>query len=319
MVPPGVADGPLAVLCGPTATSKTELAVPLAERLSAEIVAADSRTVYRGMDIGTAKPAATLRARVRHHLIDVADPREAFTLADFQRLAQDAVVDIRRRGRLPLIVGGTGLYIKALVDGLVVPPVAPDRRLRAQLEHVARTEGPAALHARLAARDPAAAASIHPHNVRRVVRALEVVRRTGAPLSAQQRLRLGRASVAMVGLTMDRAALYRRIDARVQAQLEAGLVDETRRLLAEGQPLDCPAMQGLGYKEMAGWLLGAYGYDDAVRLLARNTRRYAKRQLTWFRRDRRIRWVDVTDLDPGAVLARAHAIMDEELRASREA
>jgi tRNA dimethylallyltransferase len=317
MVPPGLEVGPLAVLCGPTAIGKSEVAVPLAERLGAEIVAADSRTVYRGMDIGTAKPSAALRARVPHHAIDVAEPHEAFSVAEFQRLALAAIGEIRARGRLPLIVGGTGLYIRAVTDGLAFPPVPPDGLLRTRLEREVRTHGPAALHARLAALDPAAAAAIHPHNVRRVIRALEVVVHTGAPRPA---VSPGPgAAVVMVGLCMERAALYRRIAARVEAQLAAGLVDETRRLLAAGVPLDRPSMQGLGYKEIAGWLRGAYGYEEAVRLLVRNTRRYAKRQLTWFRREPRLRWVDVTDAAADEVVARVHGIMDRDLQALKEA
>ncbi|MDR7422637.1 MAG: tRNA (adenosine(37)-N6)-dimethylallyltransferase MiaA [Armatimonadota bacterium] len=317
MVSPRVGPGPLAVLCGPTATGKSAIAVPLAERLGAEIVAADSRTVYRGMDIGTAKPPPALRVRVPHHLIDVADPREIVTAAEFQRLARAAIDGIRRRGRLPLIVGGTGFYIRAVTDGCAFPPVPPDRDLRARLEAEARTYGPVALHARLAALDPASAAAIHPHNIRRVVRALEIALHTGAPrpLVAPG----DGAPVVMVGLVMERAALYRRIAARVHAQLAAGLVDETRRLLAEGVPLDRPSMQGLGYKEIASWLRGERGYDEAVRVLIRNTRQYAKRQLTWFRREPRLHWVDVTGAATDEVVARVHGIMDRELRAMKEA
>lgn len=309
MVPAQLAPDVVGVLCGPTATGKTALAVDLAEHLGAEIICADSRTVYRGMDIGTAKPDAALRARVRHHLLDVAGPADTFTVADFQRLARQALREIRSRARGALIVGGTGLYIRAVVDDLALPRVPPDRTLRARLEAEERAAGPGALHRRLAALDPAAAARIHPANVRRLIRALEVIEATGRPLSEQQRRGAEGMRAVMVGLVADRAELYRRIDARVDAQLAAGLADETRRLLAEGVPLAAPGMQALGYKEIAGWLRGAYGYEEAVRLLKRNTRRYAKRQLTWFRRDPRVQWVDVTGLTPDALLARARAMM----------
>ncbi|MDR7484129.1 MAG: tRNA (adenosine(37)-N6)-dimethylallyltransferase MiaA [Armatimonadota bacterium] len=319
MVPAQVAAGGLAVLCGPTAVGKSAAAVPLAERLGAEIIAADSRTVYRGMDVGTAKPTPEQRRRVPHHLLDVADPTELFTVADFQRLANAAIAQIRDRGGLPLLVGGTGLYIRAVIDCLALPPVPPDAALRAALESEARERGPGHLHARLAALDPAAAARIHPHNVRRVIRALEVVLRTGRPISAQQRGGGPSGPMAIVGLTMDRAALYRRIDARVEAQLAAGLVSEVRGLLERGVPATAPAMQALGYKEIVGWLTGAYGYDEAVRRLKRNTRRYAKRQYTWFGRDPRIVWVDVTDLDGAAVVARVHGIMETMSTISRRA
>lgn len=308
----------LAVLCGPTAVGKTAVAVALAERMGAEIVAADSRTIYRGADVGTAKPTPNERRRVRHHLLDVADPGEAFTLADYQRLARQALADIRARGLLPLLVGGTGLYIRAVVDGLSFPPVSPDHELRAALEADERECGSGHLHARLAVLDPAAAARIHPRNLRRVIRAMEVVLRTGRPISTQQQGGGGAVagSVALVGLTMERAHLYRRVDGRVEAQMASGLEEETRRLLDQGVPLATPLMQALGYKEIAGWLLGSYDAAEAVRRLKRNTRRYAKRQLTWFRRDPRIAWLDVAGLSPETVAERAHAIMRSEFERS---
>lgn len=300
---------------------KTALAVALARRWGAEIICADSRTVYRGLDIGTAKPDAAQRGLVPHHLLDVVEPTDAFTVADFQRLAQAAIEAIHARGRLPLIVGGTGLYIRAVVDRLKIPDVAPDEGLRAALTAEARAYGPGHLHRRLAELDPAAASRIHPHNVRRVIRALEVVRLTGRPFSAQQGVGGPHPAVAMVGLITDRATLYRRIDERVDAQLAAGLVDETRALLAGGVPASAPAMQSLGYKEMGEWLRGRCAYEEAVRRLKRNTRRYAKRQLTWFGRDPRIRWVVVgppeDTRDPAeaveALAARVHAMMEHEL------
>lgn len=306
----------LAVLCGPTAVGKTGLAVILARRLGAEIVCADSRTVYRGLDIGTAKPDASQRAQVSHHLLDVVDPAEPFTVADFQRRAREAIEGIRSRNRLPLLVGGTGLYIRALVDDLAIPNVAPDDRLRAALEVEARRRGPAYLHGRLALLDPIAAGHIHPHNVRRVIRALEVATVAGRPISALQRQGAPPATVAMVGVTMERSLLYRRIDARVDAQLAAGLVDETRALLARDVPVAAPAMQSLGYKEIGGWLRGEYDYAEAVRRLKRNTRRYAKRQLTWFGRDSRIRWLDAT-VDQETLAARAHAMMEADFSSHR--
>jgi tRNA dimethylallyltransferase len=313
MVSAHIADAAwLAVVCGPTASGKTDLSIALAERLDAEIVVADSRTVYRGMDIGTAKPSVDQRRRVPHHVLDVAEPSERFTVADFQRLARAAIDDIQVRGRIPLIVGGTGLYIRAVVDALVIPAVVPDSALRAALEDEERALGPGRLHARLASLDPVAAGHIHPRNVRRLIRALEVVARTGRPISAQQQRGAIDARAVIVGLTMARPVLYQRIDVRIEQQLAAGLVDETRRMLAAGVPLDAPSMQGLGYKELAGWLSGAYGYDDAIRLLRRNTRHHAKRQLTWFRRDPRIRWLDLTDLSQGDAVRRAHAIMVAE-------
>ncbi len=309
----------LAVLCGPTAVGKTAVAVELAVRLDAEIIAADSRTIYRGMDVGTAKPTREQRRRVPHHLLDVADPAERFTLAQYQRLARGALTDIRARGRLPLLVGGTGLYIRAVVQDLSIPPVPPDPALRGRLEADEHVHGPGHLHTRLAALDPAAAVHIHPRNVRRIIRALEVTLRTGRPISAQQRRGATPGAVAMVGLTMARPELHQRIDARADAQLTFGLIEETRRLLASRVAPDAPSMHALGYKEIAGWLQGQYDYPEAVRRLKRNTRRYAKRQLTWFRRDTRIVWVEVEDLAVEGLAARVHAIMDAEFSKSGRA
>jgi tRNA dimethylallyltransferase len=264
----------------------------------------------------TAKPSPEQRRRVPHHLLDVADPALPFTVANYQRHARQAITSIRARGRIPLIVGGTGLYIRAVVDDLAIPEVAPDPDVRARLTDETRTFGPAHLHARLAAVDPAAAVRIHPSNTRRVIRALEVTLLTGRPISAQQRA--GSAGpVAIVGLTMDRAALYRRIEARVDMQVAAGLVEEVRELLARGIPHDPPALQALGYKEIAGWLAGDRGFEEAVARLKRNTRRYAKRQLTWFRRDPRIVWVVVGEEDAETLAERVHAIMDAEFEALR--
>jgi tRNA dimethylallyltransferase len=314
MVSPELGPERLAVLCGPTAVGKTALAVALAPRLGAEIICADSRTVYRGMDVGTAKPTREQRTRVPHHVLDVVDPTQPFTLADFQRLAVQAISEVRARGRLPLLVGGTGLYIRAIVDDLVIPPVPPDPLLRERLEAEERAHRPGHLHQRLAELDPVAATRIHPANLRRVIRALEVTMTTGKPISAQQRQGHPVPAI-MVGVSMERGELCRRIDTRVEGQLAAGLVEETRRLLARGVPPEAPSMQALGYKEVAGWLRGAFTEQEAVRLLKRNVRRYAKRQLTWFRRDSRIRWVDATGLDEEARLARVDAMM----RVSREA
>jgi len=309
MVPPPLAEPPLIVVCGPTAVGKTAASVVLAQRLGGEIVAADSRTLYRFMDIGTAKPSAAQRGAVPHHLLDIADPDEVVTLAAYRRLAVEAIAAVRARGRIPLLVGGSGLYIRAVVDGFVVPAVPPDDALRRRLEAVER-DAPGTLHARLAAVDPLAAARIHPRNTRRLIRALEVFEHTGRPISALQRRGdpVGRA--VQVGLTMDREALYRRIDARVDAQIAAGLVEEVRRLLDRGYARTLPAMAGLGYKEIVEYLRGAVPLEEAVRRLKRNTRRFAKRQYTWFRRDPRIRWVDVAGLPAEAVAARIEAVLE---------
>ncbi|MDR5689325.1 MAG: tRNA (adenosine(37)-N6)-dimethylallyltransferase MiaA, partial [Armatimonadota bacterium] len=239
---------PLLVVVGPTAVGKSAVAVELAERLGGEVVCADSRTVYRGMDIGTAKPTAALRARVPHHLLDVADPAEVFTVWDFQRLARQAIADIRTRGRVPILVGGTGLYVRAVVDGLRIPQVPPDWAARRAWEEQERQQ-PGVLYRRLMELDPEAASRIPPQNLRRVIRALEVVVHTGRPFSQLARREAGEEAF-QVGLTVDRMRLYERISRRIQQQLAAGLVEEVRALLARGVDPSKPAMQGLGYKEL---------------------------------------------------------------------
>lgn len=298
----------LVVICGPTCTGKTATAVELAARVAGEIIAADSRTVYRFMDIGTAKPTPAQRARAPHHLLDVATPDEVFTVARFRALARRAIDEIRARGTRPLLVGGTGLYIRAVTDDLPIPEVPPRWELRERLERAERAE-PGGLHRRLSAVDPAAAARIHPHNVRRLIRALEVFETTGTPISTLQQPGRSSGSTIRVGLTIDRATLYQRIEARVDEQIAGGLVNEVRRLLEAGYAVTLPSMQGLGYKEIAAHLQGDATLDEAISTLKRNTRRYAKRQLTWFRVDPRIRWLDVADQTPPEVAGTIAAML----------
>jgi len=302
-------DRPFVVICGPTAVGKTAASVALAQRIGAEIIAADSRTIYRFMDIGTAKPSSEQRRAVPHHLLDIADPDEVVTLATYRGLAAEAIAQVRGRGRVPLLVGGTGLYIRAVVEGFTIPAVPPDRELRCRLEETEQ-HAPGALYARLAAVDPAAAARIHPRNTRRLIRALEVYEHTGRPISSLQGRGdpLGRA--LQIGLTMAREALYRAIDDRVDGQIAAGLVAEVRGLLARGYAPSLPSMHGLGYKEIAAHLDGGIPLEEAIRTLKRNTRRFAKRQYTWFRADPRIRWIDVDDRDAEQVARAIHAMIE---------
>lgn len=300
---------PLVVICGPTATGKTGASVELAEHIDGEIVAADSRTIYQETDIGTAKPTPAQRARIRHHLIDIARPDEVVTVATYRKLAAAVIREIRERGNVPLLVGGTGLYVRAVTDGLTIPEVSPDWGLRERLEQVER-DRPGSLHARLQAVDPVAASRIHPNNVRRLIRALEVFEHTGRPISELQRTANVIGSVRLIGLTMDRDELYRRIDARIDGQMRAGLVEEVRRLLEAGYDRRLPAMQGLGYKEIVAYLDGDVSLEESVRVLKRNTRRFAKRQYTWFRRDTRIRWLDVTRKTPDEVAGEIQAMIE---------
>lgn len=309
MVPAPVT--PLIVVCGLTAAGKTAASIELAQRLSAEIIAADSRTIYRRMDIGTAKPSPEQRRAVPHHLIDIADPDEVVTLAAYRRQATAVIAAIRGRGRPPLMVGGTGLYIRAVVDGFRIPEVPPDPDLRRRLDGL-EAETPGILHARLAEVDPLAAARIHPRNVRRLVRALEVYEHTHTPITALQRRAdpVGRA--VQIGLTMNRAQLYHQIDRRVEEQIAAGLVNEVRRLLEAGYERTLPSMQGLGYKEIVEYLDGAVTLDDAVRRLKQHTRRFARRQYTWFRRDPRVHWLSVDGLSPEEVALRISTMIQSE-------
>jgi tRNA dimethylallyltransferase len=293
----------LLVIIGPTASGKTALALALAERLGGEIVSADSRQVYRLMDIGTAKPTAAERARAPHHLLDVVWPDEPYTVAQYQADATRAIADIWQRGLLPLLVGGTGLYVRAVVDGLAIPAVSPRPALRAELEAEAAAQGPGALHARLATLDPATAATIDPMNARRLVRALEVCLTTGRPLAAQRGVRPTPYRPLLLGLNTARATLYAWADGRVEAMLAAGLVGEVEALVARGYGWDLPAMSGVGYREMGAYLRGELGLAEAAARMKLATHAYIRRQLTWFRRDPRIHWLDAADPALGATAA----------------
>ncbi len=284
-------DQPLIAIIGPTAVGKTALSIQLAEKFNGEIVSADSRQVYRGMDIGTAKPTHAEQRRVRHHLLDLVNPGEEFTLVQYQHLAYVVIAEIHSRMRVPFLVGGSGLYVRAVLDGLSIPRVAPDLERRATLEN----EPGVLLYRRLKQLDPRAAARIDPRNKRRVIRALEVCEASGRPISALQTHRSPDYHLLRIGLTMPRAQLYDRINARVDAMIAAGLVDEVGRLIGQGYDLDTPAMSGLGYRQIAPYVQGEATLDEAVRLLKRDTRRFVHHQYSWFRLDDpRIHWFDVS-------------------------
>jgi len=285
-------DQPLIAIVGPTAVGKSALALQLAAEFRGEIVSADSRQIYRGMDIGTAKPTPAERQRVPHHLIDVVNPNQTFTLADYQQLAYAVIAQIHARGKVPFLVGGTGLYVRAVLEGLTIPRVQPNPELRRELER----EDAATLYARLQQLDPNAAAKIDPRNKRRVIRALEVCQATGQPMSTLQKTQPPPYRVLRIGLTLPREELYRRINARVEQMIAAGLVEEVRALLAHGYAPDVPAMSGLGYRHIAAYLNGTLTREEAIRQLKRDTRRLVHHQYTWFRLDDpRIRWYNLAE------------------------
>jgi tRNA dimethylallyltransferase len=281
---------PLLAIVGPTASGKTELALEVAESLGAEIVCADSTTVYRGMDVGTAKPTLERRSHVPHHLVDVAEPSEPFTVARYQRLAREAIADVRTRGHVPLLVGGSGLYVRAVVDELVFPPTDPE--VRERLHREATDAGAVEMYRRLSELDPAAADRIEPDNVRRTVRALEVAEITGRPFSsyadAWDRHPPGRVRAA--GIDVPRSELYERIEARVRGQLAEGLIEEVKELAHRGLTGWLTASQAIGYAEFARHLEGELSLDEAVARTVKRTKALARRQLAWFRRDPRVRW-----------------------------
>lgn len=284
----------LLIILGPTASGKTGLAVSLAEAFGGEIINADSMQVYRRMDIGAAKPSPEQLRRARHHLLDLVEPDQPFSAADFRREAEAAIADISGRGKRVIVCGGTGLYIKALTSGLMESP-GGDEQLRDQFRELAEKEGGDGLLRRLARVDPATAARLHPNDLVRIVRALEVYHLTGRPISEHRdahRFGGGGYECLKIGLKVDRETLYRDIDNRVELMLGNGLVEEVRALLASGCSPELKPMRSIGYRQVCGYLAGEYDLDEAVRLIKRDTRRYAKRQLTWFNRDPEIKWIE---------------------------
>ncbi len=305
----------LLVIVGPTAAGKTALSIELAEMLGGEIVSADSRQIYRGMDIGTAKATPAERARVSHHLLDIAAPDQVLTVAEYQRLAYLTIDAILGLGRLPMLVGGTGQYIHAVVEGWRIPAVSPQPGLRLALEAEAALHGPEALHARLAEVDPLSATRIDYRNVRRVIRALEVCLTTGQPISELQARHPPPYRVFQIGVRRPRPELYACIDARVDRMLEQGLVDEVQRLVAAGYGWDLPAMSGLGYAQIGAYLRGELALADAVALIKKQTRRFIHQQNTWFRPDDpEIHWIE----GGPASVAEAQSMLIKWLAAEKE-
>lgn len=286
---------PLVILTGPTAVGKTKLSIELAKKINGEIVSADSMQVYRRMNIGTAKITENEKEGIPHHLIDILEPWEDFNVVAFQNYARNAVEEIHQRGKIPIVTGGTGFYIQALLYGIDFTENENDSLLRKQLEAESEIDGGVSLHQYLMQIDPVAAQSIHPNNRKRVIRAVEFYKLTGQKISdhnESQRLNEPIYNSAYFVLNMDREKLYQRIDYRVDLMLRDGLVDEVKKLLDEGCTPDMVSMQGLGYKEIIRYLYHEISLEEAVYILKRDTRHFAKRQLTWFRRERDVIWLE---------------------------
>ncbi len=286
------------VLCvvGPTASGKSALAIKLAQAFDGEIINMDSMQIYRGMDIGTAKPTLEERCGIPHHLLDIVSPFASFSVAQYAALAEETLHAVYARYKLPILVGGTGFYLRALTDGLALGGIPSDPELREQIKAAASTEeGKQALYAKLMEADPITAAKLHPNDLVRVSRAMEVYHLTGKPLSAQNTTPVQERPFlfCMLGTTLKRDKLYQKVEKRIDSMMESGLLEEVKKLLAQGVPPEAQAMQGIGYKELVPVLQGHQPLDTAIALLKRNTRRYAKRQWTWFNAESRVHWLDM--------------------------
>ena len=291
---------PLVILTGPTAVGKTALSVAFAKAINGEIISADSMQVYRHMDIGSAKVTKEEMEGVPHHLIDVLEPAEEFNVVLFQKMARQAAEEIESRGHIPILVGGTGFYIQALLYNIDFAENDEDRRLRRSLEEIAKEQGASALYEKLRAVDPESCEIIHANNVKRVIRAIEFYDKTGKKISAhnrEQRQNISPYRFAYFVLNDDREKIYRQIDQRVDLMMERGLVEEVRALRAMGCSRGMVSMQGLGYKEILSYLEGEISQEEAVYLIKRDTRHFAKRQLTWFKREKEVTWIEKNVFD----------------------
>ncbi|WDZ57243.1 tRNA (adenosine(37)-N6)-dimethylallyltransferase MiaA [Paenibacillus polymyxa] len=311
----------LLVLVGPTAVGKTKLSIEMARQFDAEIISGDSMQVYRHMDIGTAKISEQEMKGIKHHLIDIHEPESPYSVAQFQEDCRRLIPDIQSRGKLPFIVGGTGLYVESVCYEYQFSEVGADEAFRQEQLDYADQYGADALHARLQAVDPESALRLHPNDRRRVVRALEIYHVSGTTLSSQlaSQKKESPYQLCIVGLTMDRQMLYKRIEDRIDGMLDQGLVAEVTSLMERGVRSDAISMQGLGYKEISSYLRGEVSLEEAVTWLKRDTRHFAKRQLSWFRHMKDIQWVDVTDFENfSAHAARIHEIIAGKFRTDLE-
>ncbi len=292
----------LIAIVGPTGIGKTKLAIQLARCFNGEIINADSRQIYRGMDIGTAKPTKAELAAVPHHLIDIIEPNQEFSLAEYQRLAYESIKDIQTRGKTPFLVGGSGLYIWTVLEGWIVPQVAPDVSFRREQEKKAEMGQAAELYEELKQIDPMAASKIDPRNVRRVIRALEVNKTSAEPFSQLQKKQVPSFQTLIIGLTAERAELYRRVDERVDDMVKFGFVEEVKKLQVKGYDMNLPSMFSIGYREIGQYLNGEMTLDEAVYKIKVGTHRFIRHQYAWFRlKEERIKWFGVENMNNGDV------------------
>lgn len=287
----------LLAIVGPTAVGKTDISIEIALRFNGEMISGDSMQVYKGMDIGTAKIRDNEMRGIKHHLIDYINPDEDFSVAKFQKIVQEKIIEINEQGKLPIIVGGTGLYVKSVTHNYNFSEVIKDEYYRSELEQFVKINGKEELYKKLVEIDPEYAKNLHPNNVKRVIRSLEIYHSSGAmPLhNTEENNKSSPYNLRMIGLTMDREELYKRINSRVEKMIELGLVEEVKKLVQSGYSKNLNAMQGIGYKEIIKYLEGEVTLDEAILIIKQNSRRYAKRQLTWFRHMSEVDWFDMSD------------------------
>ncbi|TDX53292.1 tRNA (adenosine(37)-N6)-dimethylallyltransferase MiaA [Orenia marismortui] len=308
---------PLVAIVGPTAVGKTRLSLALAQDLDGEIISADSMQIYKKMDIGTAKASQEEQKLVPHYMIDIIEPDQEFSVADFQTRVDELIPKISQKGKLPLLVGGTGLYVKSVIDGFIFPDMEVDWELRKRLEEEAEEYGTQHVHDKLREIDSKLADKLHPNDLRRVIRGIEVYQQTGKTTTyfkEKAKNTPPRYQAVKIGLRRSRENLYQRINQRVDLMIKEGLIDEVRELYDEGYNRDLISMQGLGYKEIIAYFEGEYDLDEAIRLIKRDTRHFAKRQFTWFKRDKSINWFDVEEYDFDSLLNEVKEIVGSKIK-----
>lgn len=302
---------PLVIVAGPTASGKTRLAIDLAKLINGEIVSADSMQIYKYLDIGSAKPTPSERSEAVHHMLDFLEPDAQYSVADYTEQAHTVIADILKRGKMPIMCGGTGLYINSVADDVTFGEIDTDYEIRESLEQYAKENGNEALLEILAEFDPVSAKRLHPNNARRIIRAIEFYRVTGVPISVHQeqtKQHTSRYNPIIFCIDFDRQKLYERINMRVDIMLKEGLIDEVKSLVDMGYTTALNSMKAIGYKELIDYFNGSISLDEAVEIIKQSSRRYAKRQLTWFRRDKRIIWLNAE----GDILQEAYSAVKEK-------